>query len=336
MYLRAFGQAPPVYRVTLANQEAMRAATEAAYFALSPADRPNWASILEVPDVVKAGSWFQDPGTGLYYRGNGPFNVAYETLPPTIGGTPGTWQTGVQISDAEAAAWIARVEASRQPLYGSPVTLPARLGWTEPLTLEEIAAWGSGLPGGNEMAAAFFNTFATREEAQAWLATHTYEDIIARAGQYLPAPPPVSLPGIPPPPPAAPPPLPAAPPPPPATDYVPPAGYAPHPGTPMLQQSGWQPDEIGFWLTQAFGGDLALTEAFLLSFRGREELAAWVQPAGTHGAADVMARARAALAARRQAPGAPPPPEYAPPAEGGISFPMLALLGAGAIFLFRR
>jgi len=354
MYLRAFGQAPTVYRVTLANQEAMRAATEAAYFALSPADRPNWQSILDIPDVVKAGAWFQDPTTGAYYRGNGPFNVAYETMPPTIGGAPGTWQTGVQISDAEAAAWIARVEASRQAWYGSPLTLPSRLGWTTPLSIDEINAWSGALGWPIEKVQQFFDSFPTREAAQAWLVQAQANPALwqQKADQLWPAPPPVVLPiptPTPTPTPAPPPIVEHAPPPAAPPGNVAPVGttpeghrypilpYAPNAGTPMLQQSGWQPDEIGFWLANAFGGDMALTEAFLLSFSGREALAAWL-PGKTP--ADTYARADAALAARRrQAPTTttiPPVVEYAPPGEGGISFPLLALLGAGAIFLMKR
>src|SRR5262245_18110364 len=353
MYLRAFGQAPPVFVVTLVNQEAMRAAVEAAYYALAPADRPNWASLLTVPDVVKAGSWFRDPTTNLYYRGNGPFNIAYETMPPVIAGQG----TTVYLTDAEAAAWIARVEATRQPLYGSPLTLPTRLGWTEPLTVEEMTAMITNALGSNQNVVAFINSFPSIADAQAWLATASSAAIVARAAALFPPPPPVVVLPIPTPTPAPPPiveyaPPPAAPPPEPtippgnvAPVGTTPAGhrcpilpYAPNAGTPMLQQSGWQPDEIGFWLANAFCGDMALTEAFLLSFSGREDLAAWIPGKAP---ADTYARADAALAARRrQAPPTtttiPPIVEYAPPGEGGINFPLLALLGAGAIFLLKR
>jgi hypothetical protein len=356
MYLRFLGQAPPVYVVTLANQEAMRAAVEAAYFALPADQRPNWASILTVPDVVKAGSWFRDPTTNLYYRGNGPFNYAYETMPPVIAGMG----TTVYLTDAEAAAWIAKVEASRQPLYGSPITLPERIGWTEPLSEAELSALITNALGPNANVSIFLASFPSLADAAAWLQTASSADIQARAAALFPPPPPVVLPMIPPPPPPAPAPPPYVPPsapaPPPAIDYVSPdtgnvapvgttpAGhrypilpYAPHPGTPMLIQSGWTPEEIGFWFANAFGGNLALTEAFLLSFSGREALGAWIQGKTP---ADVYARADAALAARL-APRVgtiPPAIDYAPPdmGGGGISLPMIALAGAALFYMTRK
>src|SRR4029453_11681084 len=168
MYLRAFGQATgtyPVFNITIDDYERGRAPAEAEAVRLNMT-RAEWEPLLPVPPM----NYIHDPETGLWYRAGDITTVAWEIMPPVVGGTPGTWQQGRILTDAEAAAWIAKVEATRQPFYGSVLTLPTRLGWTEPWTLEEINLWATALAWPNEIVQKFFESFPTREDAQAWIA----------------------------------------------------------------------------------------------------------------------------------------------------------------------
>ena len=335
-----------------------------------------WRPLLPVP----YGTYIHDP-SGAWYRAGDITTIAWEIMPPVIAaGPPGTWQPSTPMSEAEAAAWIAKVEASRQPLYGSATTLPERLDWTAGWTPEELATipppptaapmpyippsaygeipegitqalpswmdpgeeflnWVGTLGGRSDLASALAVSFPTRAAAEAWFPGKSVSDYVARAVQFMKYPEPIG--GRPPG--AAPPPgAPAgggniAPPgtTPPGHRY-PILPYAPNAGTAALREHGWPADVIGFWLTQAFGGDMALTEAFLLSFSGREELGVWTIGKTP---ADIYARADAALAARQAAPPETTAPGYVPPAgeaEGGISLPFLALVGAAAIYFLKR
>jgi len=381
MYLRAFtsmGQSTgtyPVFSMTIAEYERRRAEVEreAIRLRMSTAE---WEPLLPVP----RGNYIHDPTTGKWYRAGTITQIAWEILPPVVQ-QAGQFVNSTPLSEAEAYARIARVEASRQPGYGTPETLPERLDWTTGLTPEERAAiddfydgrptsappayvppaefesipegivqqrpgwmgeeefygWVDIMGGRADLASAVAASFPTRHDAEVWTGS-TVGNIaawIARAKQFMKYPQPIGPPA-------------AAPPgggPPGSSGNVAPPGttppghrypiiqYAPHNGTALLRGRGWTPAEIGFWLTQAFGGHLDLTEAFLLSFSGREDLAAWVSGKEP---ADVYARADAALAARGGT--APPPGTYIPPAgeESGIPLGMIALLGAGLFYLSRR
>lgn len=360
MYLRGYlGQGTgtyPVFNITIEEYERRRAEVEreAVRLHMTTAE---WIPLLPVPK----GNYIHDPATGRWWRAGDITQVAWEIMPPVVGGTPGTFVNSTPLSEAEARAWIARVEASRQPLYGSPLTIPSRMGWVDTeVAAEDIWNLATQLGWPNDITKRFLESFPTKQAWIDWFVQASAHpemwqqkvDELGLFGQ------PVTqidttLPPEPGPPPPGPPPPGSPPPPsggggggggggnvaPPGTTppgyRYPIIQYAPHSGTALLRSRGWQPDEIGFWLTQAFGGHLDLTEAFLLSFSGREELASWLVGKGP---GDVYARADAALAARQiPAPGGgtQPPPPGTGAEETGISLPIIAL-GAAAIFYFTQ
>ena len=124
MYLGQGTGTYPVFNMRIEDYERRRSEVEREAVRLNMT-RDEWLPLLPVPP----NQYIHDPATGLWFRAGDITTFAWEILPPVVGGTPGTWVNSTPLSEAEAAAWIRKVEASRYysggPTYVAPGEAPA-------------------------------------------------------------------------------------------------------------------------------------------------------------------------------------------------------------------